>query len=375
MESVSFLFAGKLLLITLGACYNRKHKIQMEVLSLNITQIKLENFTVFKNIEIHFSKGVNIFIGENGTGKTHILKLLYSACQAASPRISFSNKIVRTMLPDDFNISRLITRVQGSNSANVRISAQLDETAPIKSLSIDFNHKTKRWDAEVKGEDSWEKAFQNISSIFIPAKEILSNSYNLSAATDRNNVRFDDTYIDIINSAKVDISVGRNRTDRDNRLKAIEKIINGTVYFDNRRDEFYLKKGNSKQEFNLVAEGIRKMALLWQLVKNGTLEKGAILFWDEPEANINPAYLSTIVELLYELQQNGVQIFISTHDYMLAKYFEVRKKENTSLMFHSFKRENNVVTYSSAEKFGELKNNLIIESFNKLLDEIYDFGE
>ena len=345
MESVSFLFAGKLLLITLGACYNRKHKIQMEVLSLNITQIKLENFTVFKNIEIHFSKGVNIFIGENGTGKTHILKLLYSACQAASPRISFSNKIVRTMLPDDFNISRLITRVQGSNSANVRISAQLDETAPIKSLSIDFNHKTKRWDAEVKGEDSWEKAFQNISSIFIPAKEILSNSYNLSAATDRNNVRFDDTYIDIINSAKVDISVGRNRTDRDNRLKAIEKIINGTVYFDNRRDEF------------------------------GTLEKGAILFWDEPEANINPAYLSTIVELLYELQQNGVQIFISTHDYMLAKYFEVRKKENTSLMFHSFKRENNVVTYSSAEKFGELKNNLIIESFNKLLDEIYDFGE
>ena len=120
----------------------------MEVLSLNITQIKLENFTVFKNIEIHFSKGVNIFIGENGTGKTHILKLLYSACQAASPRISFSNKIVRTMLPDDFNISRLITRVQGSNSANVRISAQLDETAPIKSLSIDFNHKTKRWDAE-----------------------------------------------------------------------------------------------------------------------------------------------------------------------------------------------------------------------------------
>ena len=26
----------------------------MEVLSLNITQIKLENFTVFKNIEIHF---------------------------------------------------------------------------------------------------------------------------------------------------------------------------------------------------------------------------------------------------------------------------------------------------------------------------------
>lgn len=42
---------------------------------------------------------------------------------------------------------------------------------------------------------------------------------------------------------------------------------------------FYLKKGSSKQEFNLVSEGIRKMALIWQLVKNGMLEKGSVLFW------------------------------------------------------------------------------------------------
>lgn len=56
------------------------------------------------------------------------------------------------------------------------------------------------------------------------------------------------------------------------------------LVYDEKKDEFYLKSGNSKQEFNLVAEGIRKMALLWQLVKNGTLEKGSVLFWDEPEA-------------------------------------------------------------------------------------------
>lgn len=347
----------------------------MEVFTLNITQIKLENFTVFKNTEINFDKGINIFIGENGTGKTHIMKLLYSACQAANPKVSFSNKVVCTMLPDDFKISRLITRIRGSNSANVRISARLDENTPIKNLSLDFNHKTKKWDAIVKGEETWEKTFRDISSIFIPAKEILSNSYNLTAAVEKDNVRFDDTYIDIINSAKVDISVGRNSVNRDNRLKSIGKIIDGTVYYDSKKDEFYLKKGNSKQEFNLVAEGVRKMALLWQLVKNGTLEKGSVLFWDEPEANINPAYLSIIVELLYELQRDGVQIFVSTHDYMLAKYFEIKRKENTSLVFHSFKREESVVEYSSATKFGDLKNNLIIDSFNILLDEIYDLGE
>lgn len=342
---------------------------------MNIIQIKLENFTVFKDTEIHFDEGINIFIGENGTGKTHILKLLYSACQASNPKVSFSNKIVRTMLPDDFKISRLITRNRGNHNARVRISAKIDKNASTKNLTTEFNNKTKKWEAVVKGEVTWEKEFSEISSIFIPAKEILSNSFNLTAAVEKDNVRFDDTYIDIINSAKVDISVGRNSAERENRLKAIEKIIDGTVFYDNKKDEFYLKKGNSKQEFNLVAEGIRKMALLWQLVKNGTLEKGSVLFWDEPESNINPAYLSIIVELLCELQRSGVQIFISTHDYMLAKYFETRKKEDSSLTFHSFKRDGDIVEYSSAKKFGELKNNLIIESFDKLLDEIYDLGE
>lgn len=142
--------------------------------------------------------------------------------------------------------------------------------------------------ANVTGEDGWEESFSGLSSIFIPAKEILSHSYNLNAAVEKNNVRFDDTYLDIINAAKVDISVGRNSDSKNAVLRRIQEMTHGTVVYDAKRDEFYLKNGSSRQEFNLVAEGIRKMALLWQLVKNGTLEKESVLFWDEPEANINP---------------------------------------------------------------------------------------
>ncbi len=43
---------------------------------MNITQIKLENFTVFKNAEINFDKGINIFIGENGTGKNPYYEII-----------------------------------------------------------------------------------------------------------------------------------------------------------------------------------------------------------------------------------------------------------------------------------------------------------
>lgn len=342
---------------------------------MQIYHLKMNNFTVFEELDIDFEKGINILIGENGTGKTHILKLLYSACQATDPKVSFPNKLVRVMLPDEYKILRLITRHPGNRSTEIKVAAQSDDNSAEKNLSLSFNNKTKKWDALVRGKEGWEKAFPKMSSIFIPAKEILSNSFNLAAAVDKNNVKFDDTYIDIIHSAKVDISVGRNSVEKDKRLKKIEEIIDGTVFYDAQKDEFYLKKGQSKQEFSLVAEGIRKMALLWQLVKNGTLEKGSVLFWDEPEANINPQYIPIIVELILALQRDGVQVFLSTHDYVVAKYFEVRKQSGDRIMFHSFDHdEGGNIRYNRSESFEKLKGNKIIQSFNNLLDEIYAEG-
>ena len=42
-----------------------------------VENVHISNFTVFKDCYTDFSKGVNIFIGENGTGKTHLLKAIY----------------------------------------------------------------------------------------------------------------------------------------------------------------------------------------------------------------------------------------------------------------------------------------------------------
>lgn len=175
---------------------------------MGIQKIDLSNFTVFEQESIDFCEGINILIGENGTGKTHLMKLIYSACKAVNPKVSFSQKIVNTFRPDDFKIGRLVNRKQGTSSSTTKIYAQKNNV--IKSLSINFSTKTNKWEAEVKNEQSWEKEFGNLESTFIPAKEILSNSYNLISANEKSNVEFDDTYIDIIHSAKVDISVGRD---------------------------------------------------------------------------------------------------------------------------------------------------------------------
>ena len=267
-------------------------------------------------------------------------------------------------MPDDFRIARLVTRKQGNLNAVIRVNASTDGN-DAKQLTIKFDNKTKKWNAETKGKEGWEKAFAEDSSIFIPAKEMLSHSYKLAAATSLDNVRFDDTYIDIINSAKIDISKGKNPSVRAAMLKKIETMTDGRVIYDADKDEFYLRKGSSKQEFNLVAEGIRKMGLLWVLAKNGTLEKGSVLFWDEPEANINPSFISVIAELLLELQKSGVQIFLSTHSYFLAKYIDIKKKDENDVNFFSLYKnsDDKSVSCEKANQFSLLNNNPIMKTY------------
>jgi len=44
-----------------------------------ITKIKVKNLTVFANMVMYVDANVNVLIGENGTGKTHLLKFIYTA--------------------------------------------------------------------------------------------------------------------------------------------------------------------------------------------------------------------------------------------------------------------------------------------------------
>lgn len=42
--------------------------------------------------------------------------------------------------------------------------------------------------------------------------------------------------------------------------------------------------------------------------------------WDEPEANLNPELYPLVAEILLELQENGVQIFLATHSYKISEW-------------------------------------------------------
>lgn len=141
------------------------------------------------------------------------------------------------------------------------------------------------------------------------------------------------------------------------------------VVYEN--DNFYIiKEDDKKIEFSLEAEGFRKLGLLYKLIRNGLIEKDTIFFWDEPESNINPELIPLLVEILLDLQKEGVQIFIATHSYNLAKYFEVKKSDN--VIFHNLYKTENGVKAQSDKYFGELENNAIVEADSRLLDDVIE---
>ncbi len=54
---------------------------------MKLKTLFVDNYTVFDECGLEVSSSVNVLVGENGTGKTHLLKLLYSAITSANGRV------------------------------------------------------------------------------------------------------------------------------------------------------------------------------------------------------------------------------------------------------------------------------------------------
>mgnify|MGYP005772784407 CR=1 FL=1 len=79
--------------------------------------------------------------------------------------------------PDQSSIGRLVNRNKNvSNTAKIFVES---DTAKIGML---FSTKTRKWDAEVRAEENWDKQMSDLTSVFVPGKEILSNAWYLDAA-------------------------------------------------------------------------------------------------------------------------------------------------------------------------------------------------
>ena len=109
--------------------------------------------------------------------------------------------------------------------------------------------------------------------------------------------------------------------------------------------------------------------MLWLLIRNGSLKPGAVLFWDEPETNLNPKLYGVVIDVLLELQRVGVQVFLATHDYVILRELDLQAREGDRIAFHSlFKNEEGQISCHTSVKFLEIHPNAIMEAFDSVYD-------
>ena len=339
-----------------------------------LEKIEFQKFTAFEDLTVTLSPGINIFIGENGTGKTHILKAGYAACDIVKSRdgvvleisrLAFAEKINRVFYPSGRRIGRLVKRSPGRRQGDLKVVRRF-ENGRLGSLRLSIpSHITAPEDTRVVSK-AWNK--QPIKTAYIPVKDMLANAPSFVALHKEREVHYEEVYADIISKASLPLLRGATGRQRTKLLEKLRKAMDGKVTIKN--EEFFLKSKQGDLEFTLLAEGYRKLGLLWLLIQNGTLPEGSILFWDDPETNLNPKLMRAVVGVLIELQRLGVQILLSTHDYVILKEFDLQTNREDKLTFHGLYRnpESDEIEISACDEYLKIEHNAIDDTFGDLVD-------
>ena len=379
-----------------------------------ITNLELKNFTAFSDLRIDFAPKINVIIGENATGKTHLLKAAYGLCAGSAvfrnkPDIgkgeleaALTGKLLRLFMPLDDKLGKM--RHHGvAEKAKLEAHFTFD-----RKLVVTFHTNSK----SLAIQDSTNYEQYQAEPVFLPTKEVLSLVQGMNHEDHHHKtveLIFDDSYVDISRLlAKPGHDDPGTKIDLDPRFGSIipmlVNLIGGKYYWDNGGFCFqqgsyqekpdperskakhaqvyqdsvvtrFIPTKDPKYSCSMTAEGFKKVGMLHRLLINGALNPGTSgpLFWDEPESNMNPKLMNKLVQILLELSRNGQQIILATHDYVLLKWFDLLmdKGKEDHVRFHSLYRDpkTNEIKVASTDDYLKITPNSIDEAFGYLINQ------
>lgn len=297
-----------------------------------LSSLTIKNFTVFSEAQLEFSPGLNVVIGENATGKSHLLKLAYAITSIWHEATNehedlpgkitsggskhwwqrrLAEKLVGVFKPDRLgHLSRRDTGQQPTEINVTLFNSNHDET-----LKFAFTAQSKK---EVEILQIPHQCLPTLP-IFLPAKDVLELYPGLVKLYEDRELTMDETYPDLCKSLS---RVLLNRLPVPTLaivLEALEKILGGKIHLEKGR--FYFKPPHQKtMEISLMADGLRKIATLAHLIANASLKPQSLLLWDELETHLNAKLLTPLSHLLMELvDKHQMQIILTTHNFFLMK--------------------------------------------------------
>lgn len=282
-----------------------------------INQIKLKNFGPLTGIHWSSLGKINLIIGGNGSGKTFLLKAIYSSLRTLEEykrgdEQRSASEILWEKLYWTFQAEKIGDLVSKGADAPLSSAVTIDQDVFSYSFGKDTSKQISSLDNLVPPRAS--------NSIFLPAKEVLSLHQIILKSREQDKVfGFDDTYFDLAKALRISTSKGRNYDEFAKSRRQLEEILGGVVEYDEASGRWLFVKGRHKFPIGVTAEGIKKIAILDTLLGNRYLDTNSVVLIDEPESALHPTAISQLLDIVAMLAERGIQFFMASHSYFVVK--------------------------------------------------------
>lgn len=291
-----------------------------------LTSVSLTRFGPVGTLEWTGLGRINAVIGENGSGKTFLLKALYSAVRSLEEAGRGNDpRPLETVLFEKlywtFQAEKIGELVQKGGEGPLAFEMEMNGGR----FSYSFGKDTVRSITNLRS----TLPRRDANSVFLPAKEVLSLTDVILKSRDVDKTfGFDDTYLDLTRALQISRQKGRNYAEFAHSRQELEAIIGGRAEYDERAKSWVFRKGKSWFGIQVTAEGIKKIAILDMLLGNRYITPESIIFIDEPEAALHPSAIVQFLDIIATLASRGIQIFIATHSYFVLKKLYLIAQQN-----------------------------------------------
>lgn len=341
-------------------------------MSDKITGVCLKAYGPIPEFACNRFSNINLVIGENGTGKTFLLKALYSAARSMEDYrrgddIRTINEVLAEKLRWTFQADKLGDMVTRSSDESLSFEMKLGNDC--------IGYRFSSGAASKVGTATAPSGTRDANSIFIPAKEVLSlYSIILKSREVDKSFGFDDTYYDLAKALRISPKRGKNYAAFANSRKLINGVIDGKADYDETAGKWFYKNNlNQKFSVGATSEGVKKLSIMDRLLANGYLDNRSIIFIDEIESALHPSAVCRFLTMIGKLAADmDLQFFISSHSYFVIK----------KLLLTAKNKPNRVVCISLnkdkkpeiCDLSGGMPNNLIIDASIALYEEEIEEG-